>query len=184
VKKKDFEKVLIEMKFTLLTLLACLLLSLSLSEPIFEALNYDDETIGVIDVEAEQTQDVINVEEDLGLKIDTLLEEEPVVSNEIPLDKEDEIINTETDVNTDKKEETVVEVVVVAEEDKKEVKQPFFVELYEAGKRAYLANDFKNCAANIEEALKSYEQYSHAILKCKVKCYQEAEEKFVPLSTG
>ena len=170
------------MKFILFTLLACLL-SLSLSEPIFENLNYD-ESIGVIDGEVDQPQDVTSLEEDLTLKIDTLLKEEPVVTNEVLFEKEDEIINTEADVNNDKKDEAVVEVVAVEEEAKKEVKQPFFVELYEAGKRAYLANDFKHCVANIEDALKSYEQFTHAILQCKLKCYEQAEDSFVPLSTG
>ena len=88
---------------------------------------------------------------------------------------EDEIINAE---------ENVAAVEKPLKKEVKNEKKPDFIDLYEAGKKSYLANDFKKCIENIEEALKSYSVYTGAILKCKMGCKKESEDNFVPISTG
>ena len=95
--------------------------------------------------------------------------------------QEDEIINSSEDVNSNESSENSI-----AAENKTQIgkPQPLFVELYEVGKRSYLSNDFKNCVTSIEDALKSYAEYTSAILRCKVKCQDEAEKDFVPMATG
>ena len=64
------------------------------------------------------------------------------------------------------------------------VKKRDFIELYEAGKKAYLANDFKTCVSELENSLESYHEFSGAVLKCKVKCRRVVEKNFDPAPSG
>jgi len=113
-----------------------------------------------------QEEEVVKVEEE-STKTEENVEE--------AVTTEDEIINAE---------ENVAAVEKPLKKEVKNEKKPDFIDLYEAGKKSYLANDFKKCIENIEEALKSYSVYTGAILKCKMGCKKESEDNFVPISTG
>ena len=162
----------------LLILLTCLL-SFSNAEPLFEILSNELDSL-----------DPYQLDEPISID-DSLIKKEVVAddTNEISesgdakaeIHLEDEIINTVEDVNG---VEALENSSSVEPETPTAKPQPFFVELYEVGKKSYLSNDFKNCVSSIEDALKSYAEYSSAILACKVKCNDKAENDFVPMETG
>ena len=69
-------------------------------------------------------------------------------------------------------------------ENEKTTKNKDFIDLYESGKKAYLANDFKTCIAELEKAIKSYNKYSSAILRCKIECKDEKEKNSASILAG
>ncbi len=165
----------------LLILLPCLFLTFANAEPLFEILSNDLDAIDPYQIIQPVQVDESLLKEDVDTIVDETNEVIPVEDVKAEVPQEDEIINSVDDVNA---VETLANFSVVEPETPAAKPQPFFVELYEVGKKSYLSNDFKNCVSNIEEALKSYAEYTSAILRCKVKCDDEAENAFVPMATG
>ena len=164
----------------LLILLACLL-TLANSEPLFQILSNELDSIDPYQIAQPVQIDESILKEELDNAIDETNEVIPAEDVKAEILQEDEIINSDEDVNG---VEALENSSSVEPETPIAKPQPFFVELYEAGKKSYLSNDFKNCVSSIEEALKSYAEYSSAILACKVKCNDKAENDFVPMETG
>ena len=162
----------------LLILLACLL-TLANSEPLFQILSNELDSIDPYQIAQPVQIDESILKEELDNAIDETNEVIPAEDVNTEILQEDEIINSVEDVNG---VETLENSSLV--ELEATIAKPFFVELYEVGKKSYLSNDFKNCVSSIEDALKSYAEYTSAILACKVKCNDEAENDFVPMAAG
>ena len=159
----------------LFILLACLV-TLTKAEPLFQILNNELDSIDPYQIAQPVKIDESILKEELDKAIDETNEVIPAEDVKVEILQEDEIINSVEDING-------VETLENSSPVEPEAK-PFFVELYEVGKKSYLSNDFKNCVSSIEDALKSYAEYTSAILACKVKCNDEAENDFVPMATG
>ena len=148
------------------------------AEPLFEILNNELDSIDPYQIDQPVQVNDSLLKEELDNTIDETNEVITTEDVKAEIIQEDEIINSVEDVNGVATSENSSQV----EPDSKP--RPFFVELYEVGKKSYLSNDFKNCVSSIEDALKSYAEYTNAILQCKVKCNDEAEKDFVPMAAG
>jgi len=50
-----------------------------------------------------------------------------------------------------------------------------FEDLYMEGKEAYLDNNYKDCVAKIEAAIKDFKFYTDTVSSCKLKCSKKRE---------
>ena len=165
------------MKYLLILLAG--LVTLANAEPLFQILSNELDSIDPYQIAQPVQIDETILKEELDNAIDETNEVIPAEDVKAEIQQEDEIINSVEDVNGVEALENSSPV-----EPEATIAKPFFVELYEVGKKSYLSNDFKNCVSSIEDALKSYAEYTSAILACKVKCNDEAENDFVPMAAG